>query len=278
MLTSYIQTLQKETERDIRKIESSEVEIISKSLSISLLLEKVFEELKHYISGYTFQSETDEIEFFKEIKPRIFCKLIYYRKIYNIEMNRPVSGPESIKAYLNRELDNIQDYNYKRLDFYRYYRSGASHLDKVYFLRNVSHDIGQYTDSFYFERDPKFSTFGDFRVAKILAGDMLSQYILNELLELDSNFSVARSEARLIWMDSKTDLCELIFALHAKGAFGSISLTRLATYLQKVFNIEFNTNFSRTFYDMSLRNNPTPYLDSLIDSLLKKMNRPRRKR
>ena len=81
MLTSYIQTLQKKTDRDIRKIESSEVEIISKSLSISLLLEKVFEELKHYISGYTFQSETDEIEFFKEIKPRIFCKLIYYRKI-----------------------------------------------------------------------------------------------------------------------------------------------------------------------------------------------------
>ncbi|WP_262481270.1 RteC domain-containing protein [Alistipes sp. An54] len=29
---------------------------------------------------------------------------------------------------------------------------------------------------------------------------------------------------------------------------------------------------------MSLRNNPTPYLDSLIDSLLKKMNRTRPKR
>lgn len=41
-------------------------------------------------------------------------------------MNRPVSGPDSVKAYLNRELDNIQDYNHKRLDFYRYYRSGAS--------------------------------------------------------------------------------------------------------------------------------------------------------
>ena len=126
-------------------------------------------------------------------------------------MNRPVSGPESIKAYLNRELDNIQDYNYKRLDFYRYYRSGATHLDRVYFLRNVSRDVGQYTDSFYFERDPMFSTFGDFRVAKILAGDMLSQYLLNELLELDTNLSVARSDTRLIWMDSKTDLCELIF-------------------------------------------------------------------
>ncbi len=278
MLTSYILTLQKETERDVLKIESSNVQIISRAQAVSQLLEKVFDKLKQFISTYEFQSEADEIEFFKEIKPRIFCKLIYYRKIYNIEMNRPVSGPDSVKAYLNSELDNIQDYNHKRLDFYRYYRSGATHLDKLYFLRNISVDVGQYTDSFYFERDPKFSTFGDFRVAKILAGDMLSQYLLNELLELDSNFFVAQSDTRLIWMDSKTDLCELIFALHAKGSFGPISLTRLATFLQKVFNIEFNTNFSRTFYDMSLRNNPTPYLDSLIDSLLKKMNRTRPKR
>lgn len=278
MLTSYILTLQKETERDVLKIESSNVQIITRAQAVSQLLEKVFDKLKQFISTYEFQSEADEIEFFKEIKPRIFCKLIYYRKIYNIEMNRPVSGPDSVKAYLNSELDNIQDYNHKRLDFYRYYRSGATHLDKLYFLRNISVDVGQYTDSFYFERDPKFSTFGDFRVAKILAGDMLSQYLLNELLELDSNFFVAQSDTRLIWMDSKTDLCELIFALHAKGSFGPISLTRLATFLQKVFNIEFNTNFSRTFYDMSLRNNPTPYLDSLIDSLLKKMNRTRPKR
>lgn len=133
MLTSYIHTLQKETERDVRKIESSEAEIISRALAVSLLLEKVFDKLKRFISTYEFQSEADEIEFFKEIKPRIFCKLIYYRKIYNIEMNRPVSGPDSVKAYLNRELDNIQDYNHKRLDFYRYYRSGASYLDNVYF-------------------------------------------------------------------------------------------------------------------------------------------------
>ncbi len=278
MLTSYIHTLQKETERDVRKIESSEAEIISRALAVSLLLEKVFDKLKRFISTYEFQSEADEIEFFKEIKPRIFCKLIYNRKIYNIEMNRPVSGPDSVKAYLNRELDNIQDYNHKRLDFYRYYRSGASYLDNVYFLRNVSHNIEQYFDSFYFERDPLFSTCGDFRVAKILAGDMLSQYLLNALNELEMSNLDSRSKVRLIWADSKTDLCELIFALHAKGSFGNIPLTRLSSYFQKVFNIEVGSNMSRTFSDLSLRNNPTPFLDSLTDSLLEKMQRPKRKK
>lgn len=278
MQDSYFQTLQKETEQNIRRLETSEEAIMPRALAISLYLEKVFENLKRTISTYTFSTEQEEITFFKEIKPRIFCKLIYYRKVYNIEMNRPVSGPDSIRSYLNRELENIHDYNCKRLDFYRYYRSGATHLDKMFFLRNVPHDTEQYFDSFYFERDPLFSTRGDFRVAKILAGDMLSRYLIKELMELDEEYHATRSDAHLIWMDSKTDLCELMFALHAKGAFGKISLTQLATSFQKVFNIDFNPNFSRTFYDMSLRNKPTPYLDSLTDSLLEKMKRPMKKR
>ena len=151
-------------------------------------------------------------------------------------------------------------------------------MDKILFLRNVRHDAEQYFDSFYFERDPLFSTCGDFRMAKILAGDMLNRYLIKELMYLNEEHSDTRSDVRLIWMDSKTDLCELMFALHAKGAFGKISLTRLATSFQKVFNIDFNPNFSRTFYDMSLRNKPTPYLDSLTDSLLEKMKRPMKKR
>lgn len=129
---------------------------------------------------------------------------------------------------------------------------------------------------FYFPTT--FSTCGDFRVAKILAGDMLSQYLLNALNELEMNNFDSRSEVRLIWADSKTDLCELIFALHAKGSFGNIPLTRLSSYFQKVFNIEVGSNMSRTFSDLSLRNNPTPFLDSLTDSLLEKMQRPKRKK
>lgn len=278
MQDSYIQIIQKETEQTIRRLETSEEPIMSKSLAVSLYLESVFEKLKQAVSCYTFPTEQEEITFFKEIKPRIFCKLIYYRKIYNIEMNRPVSGPNSIRSYLNRELEHIHDYNCKRLDFYRYYRSGASHLDRVYFLRNASHDVGQYFDSFYFERDPLFSTSGDFRVAKILAGDMLSRYLIHEMDELDKQPHETYVDVRLVWADSKTDLCELIFALNAKRAFGDIPLTQLANQIQKVFHIEVNSNLSRTFSDLSLRNNPTPYLDSLTDSLLEKMKRPKRKR
>ncbi len=56
--------------------------------------------------------------------------------------------------------------------FYRYYRSCADYLDAAYFVRGKS-DMEQYLETFYYERDPQFSTNCDFKVARILANDML---------------------------------------------------------------------------------------------------------
>lgn len=91
-------------------------------------------QLKAFIADYTFRDEVEEIEFFKTVKPRICHRLIYYRKIYNIEMNRPV-GSESQRSYLIDEIRGINRYNEKRSDFVRYYRSGLTHLDALYYLR-----------------------------------------------------------------------------------------------------------------------------------------------
>ena len=100
------------------------------------------------------------IEFFKIIKPHLYHRLIYYRKVYNIEMNRPV-GIESQYAYLHDEIKAIDRYNDKHSDFVRYYRSGMTHLDSLYYLRNRT-DAALYLESFHYERDPKFSTNADF--------------------------------------------------------------------------------------------------------------------
>ena len=58
--------------------------IVNQSLLISNRLDDLFGQLKDFILQYQFKTEEEEILFFKEIKPRIHCKLIYYRKIYNI--------------------------------------------------------------------------------------------------------------------------------------------------------------------------------------------------
>lgn len=134
-MTGFTQKLQKEIERKIVQIETSDHSILNKSIEASRVLGDAFKRLKEFIISYEFASEEEEILFFKEIKPRLFSRLIYYRKIYNIEMNRPVGSIESQKEYLLTEMDDLGRYTRKRLDFIRYYRSGATHLDSLYFLR-----------------------------------------------------------------------------------------------------------------------------------------------
>lgn len=277
----FVVSLEKETEKRIKKIENSDLNILKKSLEASLVLGDTFQRLRNFISTYTFKNEAEEIEFFKTIKPRLYHRLIYYRKVYNIEMNRPV-GVESQKAYLIDEIKAINRYNNKHSDFVRYYRSGMTHLDSLYYLRNRN-DTALYLESFHYERDPKFSTNADFKVAKLLANELLSTYLKGELEALEYVKTASDDSlpsVRLTWQDSKTDLTELIYLLDSKRSFGNVPLSQLAAYIANVFNIQLDTNLSRTFCDMKLRNNPTPWFDKAKQALLQRMRtwRPRNKK
>lgn len=137
-------------------------------------------------------------------------------------MNRPVGSIEAQREYLDAHVRAINAYTQKRLDFIRYFRSGATHLDSLYFLRGQT-DTEQYLETFYYELDPQFSTNADFKVAKILANDMLSVYLMGELESLEStnlrNMVLPLSDVRPTWQDSKTDLTELIYLLDSKALF-----------------------------------------------------------
>lgn len=258
-----IEAIEKEVEKKLRKVESSDLNILRKSLEASLILGDAFQRLRESVSTHTFKNEVEETTFFKSIKPGLYHRLIYYRKVYNIEMNRP-EGIESQRAYLFDEIKAINRYNNKHSDFVRYYRSGMTHLDSLYYLRGRI-NTALYPESFHHERDPKFSTNADFKVAKLLANELLSVYLKGELETLEyvrpKSADSSLPSVRLTWQDSKTDLTELIYLLDSKHCFGNVPLTQLAAYIANVFNIRLDTNLSRTFCDMKLRNNPTPWID-----------------
>lgn len=267
--------LKKEVDVKIERIECSEISMITKSLEASRFLTDAVNRLKIFVLSYNFKDEDEEIFFFKEAKPKLCSRLIYYRKIYNIEMNRP-TGIDKQKEYLNEILDGINKYNTKRLDFIRYYRSCSSHLDSAYFLRGKP-DMEQYLETFNYEFDPLFSTNCDFKVAKILANDMLSAYLMHEMELLEDNimktYSFGFPTTKLTWKGSKVELQEQIVSWDSAGTFGDVPLTQLYSYIQNVFNIQLDSNLSRSFGELKIRNTPTPFLDKLKDALLRRMGR-----
>lgn len=233
--------------------------------------------LKDFIIKHKFKTETDEVKFFKEIKPLFTCKQTYYLMLYNIETKKPSGGKEILKKYLLKELEKLKHYFDYNLDFYKYHRAGGTYLDHKYFVRN-RFDIQLSLDGYIFENDPRFSTTHDFKVAKILAHDLLQVYLEDEIAELAKRDYTTiydnSSNPSLTWTDSKTFLIELIYALHAHGAFnnGRAGIKEIASYFETAFNIELNEVY-RTYLELKARKNDrTKFLTTIQEKLTKRMD------
>ncbi len=261
----------------IQEKESRISDIIKDVPDIITILENGFSKLKSIVSEFVFDSIDSEIIFFKEIKPRLFSKLIYFRKIYQLELNRPVSNYETIRSYLEKEHEQINLFCNKNIEFIQYYRSGKTILDEYYFIRG-RHEIELNLESFYFERDPKFSTHYDFKVARLLASDMLAAHLNYQLSKLkyqeENNFSTDIEIPSAQWTDKKTALAEIIYGIYEEKSInsGNIEIKALATIFGKIFNIDLSDIYHIYLEIRSRKTNRTEFLNRLIKALNKRMD------
>ena len=257
-LETEINDLEIETDHSIQRIEAV-IDIILKYLS----------EVKKYVLNRGFKNIGEEIHFFKYQKPTIVSKLIYYNAIYKIETKKPY-GSKPIKKYLNDELRKLKRYFDNNLEFYKYYRTNSTFIDDKLFVRG-KHDIKLSLDTFYFEADHSFSTSHDFKAAKIIANDLIQVY-LEDQLHRPVHKSKSIELSNLNWRGSKTALTELIYALHAQGAFDNVDIKIIAKTFESIFNVDLG-DFYHTFMELKARKiNRTKFLDNLRDALIKRMD------
>ena len=269
VLKDFLHELNTKTTQQIRHIEATEKDVLKRAFSCALVLAEANSSLKSFIICYEFRSEEEEIAFFKHEKPALVSRLIYYCQVYNIEMNRPVGGIAVQRDYLNKELENLQDYIDRRPEFYSYYRLGSAHNDVSYFTREKFVMGHQYLEPTLSEREPKYSTNCDYKLAKMLANERLEVLLKSQLDELERPYEEA---AQLTWNAKKTYLIELLYALDSFRAFGKIPLKKVVYVIQKLMGVELG-NVSSAFAEMKYRNDPTPFLDALKESLLRRMKR-----
>ena len=249
-----------------------------KAIYMINFIRPLFEELRQFIHNYNFLNDDEEIEFFKNIKPFILSKLIYYNDIYLLELRKPNGSKEVLKEHYKKKQTAIVDFCASNLDFYQYHRSKATHLDKYYFLRGhenykLCHNCSM------LDKDPLFSTCCDHRVAKMLAYDMLEIYLQQKLQNVEKEDIIETRRASLpddalLWTGSKRALIELIYALEANGDFnrGNASLKEIAEYFEIIFHIEIGDLYHAYLEMRGRKINRTRYLDTLQKNLLRRMD------
>lgn len=267
----------KELENKLEILESVLEDILKIAEEGIKITKKILIEIRNTVIRKEFDSKLDEIQFFKKYKPQIYSKVIYYVTLFNIESKRPRSSNKSIVKYLNNHIDKLQTYFNENLEFYQYIRRGATFLDEQYFLRGKA-NIRLYPDTFHFLMDEQFSTSHDCSVATIFAYDMLITHLKKEVDKVEdngmkTNYGAFKNQSKLFWTGNKTDLIELIYALHSSGSInsGTADIKELASVCEQMFNIELG-DYYRTFLEIKSRKiNQTKFIDKIRESLLNKM-------
>nr|WP_315218287.1 RteC domain-containing protein [uncultured Flavobacterium sp.] len=243
------------------------IEIIIKSIN----------KLKIVFLNENCKSLEHEIEFFKNVKPKFTSKLIYYNIIYKIEARLPNGGEKVVKDYIKNELDKIKNYFFNNHEFNKYRRTGSNYLDNKYYVRGAV-DIKLAIDSFYFEADQNFATSHDFKLAKIMAHDLVQVYLEDKLRTIEYKALKEKSQlnhnTKLTWTASKVALIELLYALQSEGAFnnGRADLKEIMDHFERTFNIDLG-QYRRTFLEIRARKSErTKFINALKVTLKKRMD------
>lgn len=255
-------------------------ERIRDSKEFILWAETKIDEMHQLLKSHDFENEKEEIEFFKEIKPLIFSKLIFHKERLRIITNVPYGKCLSLKFY-EEELLKIAQNKIVDSKFHSYYKGLSNELDVLYFTRKTKKCFLE-TDSSCIGFDKRVSTCYDYKIATILANEELILYIENRIKKIKLKSKV-KNKARnkflnfksdLKWTGNKTELVELVYALHFANLInnGKSDLKEIARVVGKCFNVDIVTNLYRTFRDIKNRKTADKkFIQSLADSYQKKL-------
>ncbi len=255
--------------------------VIDESYHMIAYLQNLLKELKLYVLENGFVNVREEIDFFKKVKPQILGKLVYYNKVCRIETTCPMNTGKIYTTYYLSQMKKLKkefkEHNFNS-EFYRYYRSKRTEKDNIYFrLGHINFYDG--LNSFVFDIDPAFSTYYDYKIARIMANELLYSYLNLKIYQdipketLSSGIVIEDKDVR--WTDSKSALIELVYALHVTGSIsnGRIGVKKLSLILQELFNIELG-DIHHTFYRMKDRSGErASFLSYLKNSLEQYMDK-----
>jgi hypothetical protein len=138
--------------------------------------------LKELVRQAPFKNESEEIEFFREVKPRFTAHMEYFINLVEILLLAENDKCRSGKLWEEEMLRYSRFYR-KNQEFIEYYVSGSTSMDRTYFLRSEK-KLCNDSKAIVFDADTKFSTSHDGLVRSLLAYKMYMEYIQKKLDEL----------------------------------------------------------------------------------------------
>lgn len=227
-------------------------------------------QLRQLVVEVGFSRKQDEIRFFKEMKPSVCSKLIFYQSVLHLEGMRLELDADTWKKYLERKRKKILKFVKKNQESIRYYRFGYKYFDEKYFLR-ANQEVPLEVKDYLSLMDEDFFTWYDLKFSHIKANELLLGYVSREMIKLNHSSQEDFQKSPLKWTGNKIDLYELIYSIYFDGSVndGKVTIKDLVRAFEWMFNVDLQKGVYKTQDQLESRADPVKYL-SHLESILRR--------
>lgn len=235
-----------------------------------LLISAVLEPLKQKLTEYIFESDENEIRFFKETLPDILSLFIYYTEKSALEISELIGTRKSRAEYRGRLMKRIDDFSMENAALYDYYSLRKTNFDSYYFLRSSPLNR-EPAVLFGTVVDPRSCPGFSIKMAIIPAYRKLDNELCMDLGDQNGKRAEVLSAGGLRWTATKRDLIELVYAIKNYVNGGAVPIKDIVQGFQYLFNTDLG-NYPRVYQELQSRKKSESYfLNQLVNDQQKKM-------
>lgn len=262
-IITYSNQLQERLRQELETIRLTRSDSVQTIAAMMRITESILLELKEFINKYSFNDIREEIAFFKEQKPVLVSQYIYHKKLFSTVLRDAYLSTDQRQVYYYTLLNRMDKYAQKHKVFFYYCMSGDTSRDQEYFTRQKK-SVSLFVDK-------TFSTGYDNVLAIMLAHELGRQYLHDAIRKLSS---AATFDSRLNWTGNKTDLIELLYALHASGSINNseAEVKQIALALEEVFHVKLGNYYDYLKKIAMRKKSQVPFMDTLRERLLRRLS------
>lgn len=236
-------------------------------------------DLRLAIAKNGFKNKDAEIHFFKNLKSEPFRFLIYFTEVRSCEMRMPKWGLQAKLEFIEAEINRINSFFDRNLDFQLYMENGASEKDKRYFTRKYLKDRPLTTSYPYF-RDPLFNTSHDELWGMVKGFGLYGNYLKghNAKMSAASNDTSGLPEEKdppFRFTMPPTAAMEFIYAFKELRAFnhGNFEIKPFTDYFCQVFGMKIKDPYGLFVQITNRKTKRAKYIQMLLDAFLNSLER-----
>jgi hypothetical protein len=245
-----------------------------------VIIRKNLRLLKEYLDGHPIAGPSEEIEFFKYIKPKFYQWLIYYQEKYTLESRKPMENGKALPRYFEEQL-KFYDRFFRQNEFhYQYYKLDTKELDNLYFIRGA--EVQEILIPEVPDVDPVYGTSMDYLFSKFMAYESLQKELLSNLNKRKQGQALSGTtidvrgnlQRRFQWTGETVNLIEVAHGIYLNGQVneGELGINEFFEGLGEFFGVNLGVPKSG-FDDLKARKrlSKTHFTDRMRAALLKKM-------